>query len=96
MLEASHKKKLLTRLRRVEGQVGALRRMLDQDEYCVDVLLQISAVQGALGKVGHILLESHIRSCVQEAFERGDTGSREEKIDELMKVFARYGGRGGG
>jgi len=93
MLEGDDKKKVLARLRRLEGQVGALRRMLDGDEYCVDVLLQISAVQGALGKVGHILLESHIRHCVSEAFDRGDAGARDEKIDELMQVFARYGGR---
>ncbi len=93
MLEGDDKKKVLARLRRLEGQVGALRRMLDDDEYCVDVLLQISAVQGALGKVGHILLESHIRHCVSEAFDRGDAGARDEKIDELMQVFARYGGR---
>lgn len=93
MLDETDKKKLLTRLRRVEGQVGALRRMLDEDEYCVDVLLQISAVQGALGKVGHILLESHIRHCVREAFDGGDPRARDEKIDELMEVFARYGGR---
>lgn len=93
MLDATEKKKVITRLKRVEGQVGALRRMLEGDEYCVDVLLQISAVQGALGKVGHILLESHIRHCVSEAFERGDAAARAETIDELMEVFARYGGR---
>ena len=93
MLDDVGKKKLTTRLRRVEGQGAALRRMLDEDEYCVDVLLQISAVQGALGKVGHILLESHIRHCVREAFDGGDAEARDEKIDELMEVFARYGGR---
>ncbi|MCA9710869.1 MAG: metal-sensitive transcriptional regulator [Myxococcales bacterium] len=93
MLDQTHKKKVLTRLRRIEGQVGALRRMLDEDEYCVDVLLQLSAVQGALQKVGHILLESHMRHCVREAFDGGDARARSEKIDELMEVFARYGGR---
>lgn len=93
MLDDDGKKKVLARLRRIEGQVGGLQRMLEDDEYCVDVLLQISAVQGALGKVGHILLESHIRHCVREAFEGGDSGARDEKIDELMDVFARYGGR---
>ncbi len=93
MLDDSTRKKLLARLRRVEGQVGALRRMLEGDDYCVDVLLQISAAQGALGKVGQILLESHIRECVQEAFSRGDEQARDEKIAELMEVFARYGGR---
>ncbi|MCH9681929.1 MAG: metal-sensitive transcriptional regulator [Deltaproteobacteria bacterium] len=94
MLDPTSKKKLLARLSRVEGQVAALRRMLEGDDYCVDVLLQISAAQGALGKAGNILLESHIRECVHEAFTQGDEGAREEKIDELMEVFTRYGGRG--
>lgn len=93
MLDEATRKKLLTRLRRIEGQVGGLRRMLEDDAYCVDVLLQISAAQGALHKVGHLLLESHIRHCVHEAFARGDAGARDEKIDELMEVFTRYGGR---
>ena len=92
MLDDGTRKKLLTRLRRIEGQVGGLRRMLEDDAYCVDVLLQISAAQGALGKVGHILLESHIRHCVREAFASGDAGARDQKIDELMEVFSRYGG----
>lgn len=92
MLDDTTRKKLITRLRRIEGQVGGLRRMLEEDAYCVDVLLQISAAQGALGKVGHILLESHIRHCVREAFAGGDEQARDEKIDELMEVFSRYGG----
>lgn len=95
MLDEKEKKKVQARLRRIEGQVGGLQRMLEGDEYCVDVLLQLSAVQGALHKVGHILLESHMRHCVREAFDGGDAGARDEKIDELMEVFARYGGRGG-
>jgi DNA-binding FrmR family transcriptional regulator len=94
MLDPAAKKKLLARLSRAEGQISALRRMVDDDAYCVDVLLQISAAQGALGKAGHVLLESHIRSCVSEAFEGGDAAEREQKVDELMDVFARYGGIG--
>jgi len=92
MLDDATQKKLVTRLKRIEGQVGGLRRMLEGESYCVDVLLQISAVQGALGRVGQILLESHIRSCVREAFTRGDAEARDQKIEELMEVFTRYGG----
>ncbi len=90
MLDAAVRKKVVARLRRVEGQVAALQRMLDEDEYCVDVLIQISAAQGALGKVGEIVLSSHIETCVREAFERGEESERLEKIEELMDVFARY------
>ena len=91
MLNATNKKKMLSRLRRVEGQVGALRRMVEADDYCVDVLLQISAAQGALGKAGHLLLESHIRTCVADAMRSKDHDAHTDKVDELMEVFARYG-----
>ncbi len=90
MLDEAVRRKVVARLRRVEGQVAALQRMLDEDEYCVDVLIQISAAQGALGKVGEIVLGSHIETCVSEAFERGGENERLEKIEELMDVFSRY------
>ena len=93
MLDPDQKKKLLQRLKRVEGQIAGLRRMVEDDEYCVDVLLQISAAQGALGKAGHLMLGSHLRTCVTEAM-RGDAGERERTVDELMDVFSRYGGLG--
>ena len=94
MLDPTTKRKLTARLKRAEGQISALRRMLDEDAYCVDVLLQISAAQGALGKAGQVLLGEHIRTCVADAFATGDDDDREEKVDELMDVFARYGGLG--
>jgi DNA-binding FrmR family transcriptional regulator len=94
MLDAENKKKLLTRLKRVEGQVAALRRMVEDDAYCVDVLLQISAAQGALGKAGQLMLGSHLRTCVTSALEGGDPEAREETVQELMDVFSRYGGLG--
>ena len=92
MLDAATKKKLQTRMRRAEGQLGAIRRMIEEDEYCVDVLLQLSAAQGALGKVGHVLLGYHIEHCVSDACRNGDEEDRRQKVKELMDVFARYGG----
>ncbi len=94
MLDPTTKRKLTARLKRAEGQISALRRMLDEDAYCVDVLLQISAAQGALGKAGQVLLGEHIRTCVADAFATGDEADRDEKVDELMDVFSRYGGLG--
>ncbi len=84
------KKNVEARLRRIEGQIGGLRRMIGEDEYCVDLLIQISAAQGALGRIGQIVLGSHIETCVSDAFERGGKTERQGKIDELMDVFARY------
>jgi DNA-binding FrmR family transcriptional regulator len=80
----------LARLKKISGQVDGLVRMLEQDRYCVDVLLQIAAVQSALGRVGEIVLGSHVETCVAEAFARGDARGRKEKTAELMDVFSRY------
>jgi DNA-binding FrmR family transcriptional regulator len=81
------------RLRRIEGQVQGLQRMVEADAYCVDVLLQISAVQGALDQVEKILLGRHIESCVADAIRSGSKSERQQKIDELLDVFARFRGK---
>lgn len=86
------KQELLRRLSRAEGQMAAIRRMVEEEQDCVDVLLQISAVRGALGKAGQLLLGSHIESCVSEVFASGDAAAREEQVVELMDVFGRFGG----
>jgi DNA-binding FrmR family transcriptional regulator len=85
------KKKLLARLRRAEGQLKAVGRMIDDDKACVDTLLQISAIQGALEKIGGLVLAEHIESCVSEALVHGDADARQGAIDDLLDVFGRYG-----
>ena len=87
------KTKVRGRLRRIEGQVQGLQRMVDHDAYCVDILLQISAVQGALEQVQKLLLGRHIESCVSDALRSGSKSERQQKVDELLEVFARFGGR---
>ena len=89
-MDSETKRKARARLKRVGGQVAALSRMLDSDTYCVDVLLQISAAQGALGGVGQLILGQHIQSCVSDAFRNGDESERQLKIEELLDVFSRY------
>ena len=91
MMNDETKKNVRTRLKRVEGQTAGLMRMVDDDQYCVDVLIQISAVQGALARIGEIILRSHIQTCVKSAFESGKPEQRQKRIDELMEVFSRYG-----
>ncbi|RSM87486.1 metal-sensitive transcriptional regulator [Kibdelosporangium aridum] len=76
------------RLRRIEGQVRGLQRMVDDDEYCIDILTQISAATRALQAVSVSLLDEHLRHCVSEAItEGGDTA--EKKITEASDAIAR-------
>ena len=75
------------RLRRIEGQVRGLQRMVEDDAYCVEILTQIAAVRTALEQVALRVLDGHVRGCVAEAV-GGDGG--EEKLDELMAAVERF------
>ena len=90
MLSDDDKKKLLVRLRRIGGQVEAVGRMIEDDEYCVDILMQLSSATGARGKVGQIVLENHLKTCVTEAMTEGKKADREEKLQELVDLFRKY------
>ena len=79
------KKALISRLNRIEGQVRGVKRLIEEDTYCDDVLTQISAVQSALNGLGKMLLEGHMKSCIVERIQEGDT----EVIDELLVTVKR-------
>ena len=81
----SLKENLIKRLARIEGQVRGIKRMIEEDIYCDDIINQISAVQSALGAVKKILLENHIKSCVTKSIEEKEYGI----IDELMTTLKR-------
>lgn len=85
-----HSEKLVQRLNRIEGQVRGIRRMLEEDRYCIDVLNQILAVQAALGKVQEEVLKSHAASCVEDALMTGDTVEQRQKFTELVALFGKY------
>jgi len=93
VIDEETKGKAQGRLRRIEGQVQGLQRMLAADAYCVDILLQVSAVQGALEQVQKLLLGRHIESCVADALRSGSRAERQRKVDELLEVFSRFGGK---
>ena len=95
MSDQEQRKKLSQRLKRAEGQVAAVRRMLDDEVPCLDILVQLSAAQGALSKAAQVLLASHIEDCVQETFETGDKADRAARVSDLMHVFNRYSRIGG-
>lgn len=77
-----------TRLRRIEGQVRGLQRLIDEDTYCIDVLTQITSVTKALQGVGLGLLDEHIRHCVRDAIDESDEAG-DAKIDEATAAIAR-------
>ena len=78
----------LTRLRRIEGQVRGIQRMVSDGEYCIDVITQISAIQSALDSVALGLLQDHINHCVIHAAKQSDEEGR-EKVEEATKAIAR-------
>lgn len=80
---------VIARLRRIEGQVGGLIRMVDEDRYCVDVLTQINAVRAALHKVEEQVLRDHVSHCVAGAFASGDVVEQRHKVEELIATVGR-------
>ncbi|MFP5252193.1 MAG: metal-sensitive transcriptional regulator [Actinomycetes bacterium] len=86
--EADHTARLQARLKRIEGQVRGLQRMIEEDRYCIDVLTQISSVSRALQGVALTMLDDHVRHCVADAVEAGPDAA-DEKISEALEVVAR-------
>jgi DNA-binding FrmR family transcriptional regulator len=84
------KKDLDARLARVEGQVRGIRRMLQEDTYCIDVLTQLSSITGAVRAIGLGLLDDHVRHCVRDSLVEGDG---DDKITELVAAVERFATR---
>ena len=77
------------RLRRIEGQVRGIDRMIEEDRYCIDVLTQLQAVKAALAKVEDAILHDHAATCVSAAIKAGDRTEQREKFSELIKLFSK-------
>jgi DNA-binding FrmR family transcriptional regulator len=82
-----HRKNILTRLRRIEGQLRGIQKMVEDDKYCVDVLIQLSSVIAASQKVGLIILKDHINGCVRNAVKKEDG---ESYVVELVNVVEKF------
>lgn len=83
----AEKKAVTNRLKRIEGRVRGIQKMIDEDRYCVDILVQISAINSALKRVGFEVAERHIKHCVSDAVKSGEG---DEAIDELMDVLNQF------
>ena len=83
--------KLLTRLKRIEGQVRGISRMVEEDRYCIDILNQVEAVKAALSRVEEQVLKGHAAHCVAHAIKSGNAKDQKQKFSELVELFGRYG-----
>ena len=82
------KAEALRRMKSISGHVKGIERMLENDDYCIDVIKQVQAVQAALNKVSNILLDGHLHSCVITAIRGQDLGERERVLGEITQVFS--------
>lgn len=80
-------KDLLHRLSRIEGQVRGVKKMVETDSYCVDILMQVSAIQAALNSFNRVLLGNHIKECVAEEIRGGNDEVIEELVDTMKKLM---------
>jgi DNA-binding FrmR family transcriptional regulator len=85
----SHEEELL-RLRRIEGQIRGLQKMIEEKRYCVDILTQINSVVGALERVEENILERHLKGCVDRSFKKGTREDRAKKVDEIIDVLRKF------
>ncbi|WP_210116946.1 metal-sensing transcriptional repressor [Treponema parvum] len=81
------KKLLVSRLNRIAGQISGISRMIEKDSYCVDILIQTSAVQSALKSFSHEIIDRHVRSCVAESVRSGDDSAVDELINTMYKFI---------
>ncbi len=91
MVDGETKRRALGRLRRIEGQVQGVRRMVEEGKACADIMLQISAIRGALEQVSKLLVAQHIETCVIDRVRAGSDRERTRKIAEVIDVCSRYG-----
>ena len=80
------KKKLINRLNRMIGQLGGIKKMIEEDRYCGDILMQVAAVESALQAFGYAILKEHMETCVVEEIRKGNTAIVEEAVDLVKKL----------
>lgn len=77
-------------LKRIEGQIRGIQRMIEEKRYCIDILTQISSVVGAIRRVEENILNRHLRGCVRESFTKGNKEDKAKKIDEVIGVLQKF------
>lgn len=80
----------LVPLRRIEGQIRGIQKMIEEKRYCIDILTQLSSVVGAIRRVEENILNRHLRGCVRESFAKGNREDKSSKIDEVIDVLQKF------
>ena len=89
-MDTGHKEQVARRLRRIEGQIRGIQKMVEEDRYCVDILTQTSAVVAALHGVEDLVMENHLNTCVADAMRSDDAHEKSSKIEEMMTVISKF------
>jgi len=85
----THEEELI-RLRRIEGQIRGVQKMIEEKRYCVDILTQLSSIVGAIKGVEENILERHLKGCVQHSFVKGRSEDKSKKINEVIEVLKKF------
>lgn len=80
----------LVRLRRIEGQIRGVQKMIEEKRYCVDILTQLTSIVGAIKSVEENILERHLKGCVHQSFTKGNKDDKARKVDEVVDVLKKF------
>jgi len=80
----------IVRLKKIEGQIRGIQKMIEEKRYCIDILTQISSVVGAIMRVEENILQRHLRGCVRWSFAKGNKEDKEGKIEEVIQVLQKF------
>lgn len=87
-MKTTHKE-TVNRLARISGQINGIKRMVEEEKYCIDIITQVQAARSALRAVEMHILQKHMHHCVRNAFESGSKENADEKMDELLRVMKK-------
>lgn len=88
-LKTTHEEEMV-RLNRIAGQIRGVQKMIHDERYCIDILTQITSIQGAVKAVGENILERHLKGCVKQSFSIGNKEDRTKKVDEVIQVLKKF------
>jgi DNA-binding FrmR family transcriptional regulator len=90
MMNKEEKARAVSRLKRIEGQIRGIQKMVEEDRYCIDILSQTASIVSALRGVEDQIMQQHLNTCVSDAMKSDDTNLKNEKVNEVMSVLSKF------